>query len=40
MFWWVKGYDESFSENLLHHMPEHNPLSDTLISVCGMRFRD
>lgn len=39
-FLWAKGYDDMFIENLLGHMEELTPLSETELSVCRAMFLD
>ena len=39
-FLWAKGYDDSFTEELLTHMLEQKPLGDVTMSVCGSLFLD
>ena len=39
-FLWAKGYDDMFIENLLGHMEELTPLSETELSVCRALFLD
>lgn len=39
-FLWAKGYDDSFTEELLTHMLEQKPLGDVAMSVCGSLFLD
>lgn len=39
-FLWAKGYDDMFIENLLGHMEELTPFSETELSVCRALFLD
>ena len=39
-FLWAKGYDDSFTEELLAHMLEQKPLGDVTMSVCSTLFLD
>lgn len=39
-FLWAKGYDVSFTDDLLEHMRRAEPLNEVTMSVCGQLFMD
>lgn len=39
-FLWAKGYDDSFTDDLLEHMRREKPLNEVTMSVCGQLFMD
>lgn len=39
-FLWAKGYDDSFTDDLLEHMQREKPLNEVTMSVCGQLFMD